>query len=71
MSTGEGKDEALGTAATSSADTRDSQGASIDYAVASGVTATLGYTDVTNSDDGTDAPSNSGSSWYVGASLSF
>ena len=45
--------------------------ASIDYTIASGVKATLGYTDVTNRDDGTDAPSNSGSSWYIGASLSF
>ena len=71
ISDGDAKDNVLGANSDTTEDSMESTSASIDYTVASGVTATLGYTDVTNSDDGTDAPSNSGSSWYVGASLSF
>jgi hypothetical protein len=67
----EGKDEALGAAATSTADSKDSTSASVDYAVASGVTATLGWTDVTDGDEGTTSTNTSGSSWYVGANISF
>lgn len=52
-------------------DTLESIGASLDYAVASGVTATFGYTDVSAGDEGASKPGNSGSSWYIGANISF
>ena len=71
MSNASATDESFGTAATSSEDVSDSVGASVDYAVASGVTATLGYTDVSNKDEGTEDTTHSGSAWYVGATMSF
>ena len=67
----EGVDEAYGTAGTSSADTRDTVGASVDYAVASGVTATIGYSDIDDANEGTNSTNTSGSAWYVGATVSF
>jgi hypothetical protein len=70
-SQGDGKDEALGTAATSSEDSVDKVGASVDYVVASGVTATFGYTSQDSSDEGTTSNTHSGSAWYVGATVSF
>lgn len=70
-SSGEGKDEAYGTAATGAADSSESAGASIAYAVASGVTATLGYTNSTDTNNGNASTNTSGSAWYVGATVSF
>ena len=67
----EAKDAALGTAEGTGSDKHESVSASIDYAVASGVTATLGYTDVQNTDDGSNAEANGGQAWYIGASISF
>ena len=67
----EAKDGTLGTAEVTGADKHESVSASIDYAVASGVTATVGYTDVQNTDNGAQAEANGGSAWYVGASISF
>jgi len=46
-------------------------GASLDYAVASGVTATFGYSDSNDKYNGADATDTSGTGWYIGASLSF
>ena len=71
MSSADAKDEPYGKTATSKSDTRDTQSASIAYAVASGVTATLGYTDVDDVNEGTASTNTSGSSWYVGATVSF
>jgi hypothetical protein len=67
---GEGKDSTTtGTAGTTD-DAHDSVGASVTYAVASGVSAILGYTSVDIQDEG--ATSNTGgSAWYVGATMSF
>jgi hypothetical protein len=65
------KTAALGQDRGTGQDKHESFSASIDYAVASGVTATLGFTDVTNTNDGTASEANGGSSWYVGASVSF
>ena len=42
----------------------------VSYAVASGVTAILGYTNQQSKDEGA-ADTSDGSSWYVGANLSF
>jgi len=67
---GEGKDGAIGSNG-SKTDTSESVSGSLDYTVASGVTATIGYTDVSNQDEGTSLSAHSGSSWYVGANVSF
>jgi len=69
-SSGEGKDSTtLGTAGTTE-DASDTLGAGISYAVASGVTANIGFKDVDSQNDG-NSDTKSGSSWYVGASMSF
>ena len=59
----------LGTAGTTE-DSKDVTSASVSYAVASGVTAILGYTDVDSSDEGTNDTTD-GSAWYIGANMSF
>jgi hypothetical protein len=67
---GEAKDsDTQGTAGTTD-DAYDSIGASVSYAVASGVTAILGYTNVDIQDEGANDTSG-GSAWYVGATMSF
>jgi hypothetical protein len=71
MVDGEATDVSIGSASSGNADTYQSTGASVDYAVASGVTATIGYSTSDSSDEGTSDTTYSGSSWYVGASLSF
>ena len=58
----------IGTAGTTE-DAEDSTSASISYAVASGVTAILGYTNTDAEDEG--AASTDGSAWYIGANMSF
>jgi len=73
ISTGSGEaadSTALGTAGSGSDSTNNVSG-SVAYTIADGISATFGYTDVENSSDGTSASSNSGSSWYVGATVSF
>jgi len=70
-SAGDAIDESLGTNATSSEDSVDKVGASVDYVVASGVTATVGYRSEDTKNEGSDTQTNSGSSWYVGATVSF
>jgi hypothetical protein len=67
----EAKDITLGTAEATNSDKHESISASVAYAVASGVTATVGYTDVQNTDEGAQVEANGGSAWYVGASISF
>ena len=68
--TGESKDSTtLGTAGTT-ADTHDKTSASVSYAVASGVTAVLGYTTQDSKDEGS-TDTTDGSSWYIGANLAF
>jgi hypothetical protein len=51
-------------------DSHDEVGASVSYAVASGVSAVLGYTNVDIQDEGASDTSG-GSAWYVGATMSF
>ena len=55
----------------SNTDSYESVGASIDYVVASGVTATLGYTSEESAEEGTSDTAHSGTSWYIGANVSF
>jgi hypothetical protein len=69
ITAGEGKDGAFGTADTTD-DSIDSTSASVTYAVASGVSAVIGYTTVDAQNDGA-ATTDDGSSWYIGASMSF
>jgi hypothetical protein len=59
----------LGTAGTNE-DAIDTLAAGISYAVASGVTANVGYTDVESQVNGSSETSG-GTSWYIGASMSF
>ena len=68
---GDAKDEVLGTNATSGEDSVDVVGASVDYVIASGVTGTVGYRSQDSNDEATTAQTFSGSSWYVGATVSF
>jgi len=63
------KDVAIGNAPSGSDDSQDVTSASVSYAVAAGVTAILGYTDVSASDEGLS--SDDGSAWYIGANMSF
>jgi len=71
VTAGEAKDSTtVGTAGTTD-DSHDSTGASVTYAVASGVSAVLGYTTVDQQDEGASDSSSGGSAWYIGASMSF
>ena len=71
MSSGDASDESIGTSGTSVEDSVDKVGASVDYVIASGVTGTVGYRSEDVKDEGADAQTFSGSSWYVGATVSF
>jgi len=67
---GTSKDSATyGTAGTTE-DSQDVTSASVSYAVASGVTAILGYTDVDSGNEGVN-DTKDGSAWYIGANMSF
>jgi len=71
MASGEGNDGTLGSVSSGSADTYDSLGASVDYVVAPGVTATFGYSDTEEKSNATATTASSGTSWYIGANISF
>ena len=67
---GEAKDSTtIGTAGTTD-DSHDATSASVTYAVASGVSAVLGYTTVDQNNEGAST-TDGGSAWYVGATMSF
>ena len=65
---GEATDNTIGSTG-GNADSKDVTSASVSYAVASGVTAILGYTTVEASNEG--ASSTDGSAWYIGANMAF
>jgi len=68
---GEAKDtNNLGTQGTNT-DASDAVNASVSYAVGSGVTAVAGFKQQDSSDEGTADTAQSGSSWYIGANISF
>jgi len=69
IASGEAKDGVIGTAGTTT-DSKDVTSASVSYAVAAGVTAILGYTDVDSSDEGANDTTD-GSAWYIGANMAF
>ena len=66
----EADDNATITAAGGSTDSKDITEFGVSYAVASGVTANLGWSDIDAQDDGSN-DTTGGSSWYVGATMSF
>ncbi|MDC3184113.1 hypothetical protein OA964_00560 [Pelagibacteraceae bacterium] len=68
IASGDAKDKTIGSI-TGSDDSKDVTSASVSYAVASGVTAILGYTSVEASDEGSS--SADGSAWYIGANMAF
>ena len=67
---GTAKDSTTAGTAGTTEDSKDVLGASVSYAVASGVTAIVSYTDVDSADEGVN-DTNDGSAWYIGATLSF
>jgi hypothetical protein len=70
FTSGEGKDsDTMGTKGTT-VDAKDITEAGVSYAVASGVTANLGWKDIDAKDEGS-SDNTGGSSWYLGASMSF
>ena len=70
VTSGEAKDSTtLGTPGATD-DSHDSTSASVTYAVASGVSAVLGYTTVDQNNEGSSS-TDGGSAWYVGATMSF
>jgi len=71
LTSGDAKDESIGAAATSGEDSSDNISASVDYVIASGVTGTVAYSQDDRSEEGTTSNTHSGSSWYVGATVSF
>jgi hypothetical protein len=68
---GDGDDKTINTTADSSNDSYESTSASISYTVAPGVSAIVGFSDSTSTNEGSNTNANSGSSWYVGALISF
>ena len=64
-------DEVYGTAGSGVKDEITQTSASIDYVIASGVTGTLGYRDQEGANENTVITTDSGSSWYIGANISF
>ena len=68
IASGDAQDNTIGSISGSD-DAKDVTSASVSYAVASGVTAILGYTSVEASDEG--ASSTDGSAWYIGANMAF
>jgi hypothetical protein len=68
IASGDAKDAAVGSSGTTD-DSIDKTSASVSYAVASGVTAILGYTSVEASDEG--SATDDGSAWYIGANMAF
>jgi len=69
LASGSANDGAFGTAGTTE-DSQDVTSASVSYAVAAGVTAILGYTDVDSANEGANDTTD-GSAWYIGANMSF
>jgi len=68
---GEGKDIQTMGSAGSGVDSYEKTAASVAYTVATGVTATVGYANESRADEGAATKDQSGSSWYVGATVSF
>jgi predicted porin len=68
IASGEADDHAIG-GNDGADDSQDVTSASVSYAVASGVTAILGYTATESAADGSST--DDGSAWYIGANMAF
>jgi len=68
--TSSGTDNTYG-AAVATKDEKQQTSASVDYVITSGVTGTIGYKDQESKNEGTVTNAGSGSSWYIGANISF
>ena len=68
IASGSADDHALG-GDDGADDSQDVTSASVSYAVASGVTAILGYTTTESADEG--LATDDGSAWYIGANMAF
>jgi len=64
-------DESYGTSGSGVKDEKTKTSASIDYVIASGVTGTVGYVDQESINEASALTAHSGSSWYIGANISF
>ncbi len=69
FASGTSKDSTTAGTAGTTDDSEDTTSASVSYAVASGVTAILGYSSKDAENNG--AASTDGSAWYIGANMSF
>jgi predicted porin len=65
-----GTDNSYG-ASVATKDEKKQTSASVDYVIASGVTGTIGYRDQEGKNEGTVTTNDSGTSWYIGATISF
>ena len=70
LADGEAKDGVSG-AEGALTDSYTNAAASVTYTIASGVSAIVGYSDTQRDQEGSAATATSGSSWYVGALVSF
>ncbi len=68
ITSADAKDNTAGSSGGSD-DSKDITSASVSYAVASGVTAILGYTSLEASNEG--SATDDGSAWYIGANMAF
>jgi len=70
VTSGNAHDNSFGGTDRAGEDSVDTTSASVSYAVASGVTAILGYSNTESQNEGS-ADSKDGSAWYIGANMSF
>jgi len=68
---GDAKDIATMGSAGTSTDSYEKTAASVAYAVASGVTATIGFSNEERADEDAVTKDNGGTAWYIGATVSF
>jgi hypothetical protein len=68
FASGDSTDNTIGSTGGAN-DSKEVTSASISYAVASGVTALLGYTSMEASNEG--SPTDDGNAWYIGANMAF
>jgi len=71
FASGEATDEILGVQGDGFSDSYEETAASVGYKIYDGVSATIGYSDRSNSSENTAMAGNSGTSWYIGADVSF
>jgi len=68
---GDAKDIATFGSAGTNTDSYENTAASVAYAVASGVTATIGFSNTERADESSVTKDQGGTAWYIGATVSF